>query len=151
MYTQHFESVNSEEELAENGIEKYAKNGDKENSVIDIVGEDGNNMLQIAQVQNGDYGFEIPSVLYENGLISFRFQFAEDHAFTQEWEALHIHGANKVIDENGRTTWAGIKLAPHLQTTYFQYGTSGGDQADDASGMLNTTAFQPGKRSVVSD
>lgn len=143
LYTQDFESVNSEEELAENGIEKYAKNGDKENSVIDIVGEDGNNMLQIAQVQNGDYGFEIPSVLYENGLISFRFQFAEDHAFTQEWEALHIHGANKVIDENGRTTWAGIKLAPHLQTTYFQYGTSGGDQADDASGMLNTTAFQP--------
>ena len=118
-------------------IQKYAKDGNTNNVVLHVT--DG--ALQIAHTQNGDYGFEIPGVKYQNGRITCRVKFAGDHVFSQDHEALHMHGANKVIHDSGRTTWAGIKLAPHLGEIYFQYGTSGGIGNDEVTGKESTAPF----------
>lgn len=147
VYSENFETDNVAVGGAENAIQKYAKSGAKDNAILNVVENgQGGHTLQIAHTANEDCGFEIPSVTYRNALITYRVQFASDHKFTHEWEALHMHGANRVIDGTGRTTWAGIKFAPHLNQTYFQYGTSGGQGADAASTQTNTTAFsaEPG-------
>ena len=139
IYSENFEACDLSASDAK--VKPYAKSGDTSKAVLNIAEEDGNKALQIAHTANEDCGFQIPEVTYQNAMITYRVQFAADHKFTQEWEALHMHGANKFLDDSGRTAWAGIKFAPHLNQTYFQYGASGGSQGDEASGMLNVTAF----------
>ncbi len=140
IYKENFENTASVGN-ADDTIQKYAKSGNNENSILNIVTEeDGNRILQIAHTENEDCGFEIPSITYNNAIISYKIKFGENHIFTHEWEALHMHGANKLINEQGRTTWAGIKLAPHLKQEYFQYGTSGAGN-DDVTPQQNTTEF----------
>lgn len=140
VYSENFETLDAISD--DSAIVAYAKSGNAKNPVLNIVTDaNGNKSVQIVHTANEDCGFEIPGVTYDNAIVSCRVQFAADHKFTQDWEALHIHGANQVVDANGRTRWAGIKFAPHLKQTYFQYGTSGGNQGDDATGQQNTTAF----------
>lgn len=144
IYSEDFEGESVSVGGEKDAIQKYDKNGDLENSVINVVEESGNHMLQIAHTANDDCGFEIPSVTYQNGLITYRFQLATGHNFTHEWEALHMHGADKTVGEKSRTAWAGVKLAPHMQKTYFQYGTSGGGLPDEnVTDMINVTNFTP--------
>ncbi len=139
VYKESFEALTNVSESEE--IKAWAKSGNAANAVLNIKSEDGNSFIEIAHTANEDCGFELPGVTYRNAIISIRIQFSGDHRFSHEWEALHIHGANSVIDGNGRTKWAGIKLAPHLGQTYFQYGTSGGSLGDDVGSQQNTTAF----------
>lgn len=79
--------------------ELYAKSGDLENSVVNVVeAEPGNNALQIAHTANEDAGFIVKSDTYENALIELDYQFAPDHQFANQYESLQIQGWHKDFD-----------------------------------------------------
>lgn len=142
VYTENFEGSDVSVGQEGNAIQKYDKGNNLDNCVINVAATGENNKaLQIAHTANGDSGFEIPNVTYRNAMITYRVQFASDHVFTLPYEALHMHGANKLVDENGRTTWAGVKLVSDANEHYFQSGTSGGNGDDDATTQINQTSF----------
>lgn len=139
VYSENFDSCTDVSELKE--IVAWSKSGRTNGRIINIADDGSGRSLAIVHTADEDCGFEIPDATYENGLISFKIMLADDHIFSHGWEALHIHGANKLIDKNGRTSWAGIALAPQLNQAYFQSGTSGGGGSDDVSSPENISSL----------
>ncbi len=137
IYNENFDGTTDLSEIEE--IVSWSKSRSVKNGILKLADTDGNTSISIFHTANEDCGFEIPDVTYENGLISFKIMLSSDHVFSHGWEALHINGANKIVDRNGRTSWAGLCLAPHMNQLYFQHGTSGGKGSDEVSGQENSS------------
>lgn len=139
VYSEDFESYGDVSELED--IVSWSKSGNATGKILGLADNGDGKSLAIVHTADEDCGFEIPDVTYENGLISFKIMLSDSHVFSHGWEALHVHGANKLVSKNGRTAWAGVALAPHMDQAYFQSGTSGGGGSDDVSSPENTASL----------
>ena len=109
--------------------ELYAKSGNTQNSIVNIVeADDGNKMLQIAHTANEDAGFTVKCDPYENALIELDYQFAPDLVFNNLYESLQIQGWYKDPDN-----WNSFVLEKDM---YYMQNCSSGN----GSGRIGTVS-----------